>query len=222
MQQVLANHLRANRPSHAYLLYGDTSSHLQEVAQWFVGRLHVHPADQVWKDAMALRIEEVRAFIRNLWLRPLMSKRRVGVIEHADQLDVAAQNTLLKTLEEPPAYAILLLLVRNPATLLPTIRSRLQSIFLHRKVEKSVFPEHLERIDTVSYAKRIQLAKKLAEDRPKETLDQWLSVLEEQLGENPSLWEKVMKLLKARNLLETTVSSRAIFEDVFLQMGKKI
>lgn len=56
--------------------------------------------------------------------------RKFGVIEDADRMGVEAQNALLKTLEEPPPETTLILSTANPASLLPTTRSRCQMISL--------------------------------------------------------------------------------------------
>ena len=57
-------------------------------------------------------------------IRPYSSKYKVYIIADADLMSVQAQNALLKTIEEPPAYAVIMLLTENAEVLLPTIRSR--------------------------------------------------------------------------------------------------
>ena len=63
-----------------------------------------------------------------LAMRPLAASRRVAIIDDADLLAVEGANALLKTLEEPPAGAILILIAESPESLLPTIRSRCQPL----------------------------------------------------------------------------------------------
>ena len=63
-----------------------------------------------------------------LSLRPHSSERRIAVIDDADRFNDAAANAFLKTLEEPPPYATLILLSEDPAAQLPTIRSRCQHV----------------------------------------------------------------------------------------------
>ena len=60
--------------------------------------------------------------------RPLTSSRRVAVLEDADRWTDEAANAFLKTLEEPPGRAVLVLLSDRPESLLPTIRSRVQAV----------------------------------------------------------------------------------------------
>ena len=65
---------------------------------------------------------------RDLSLRPMTSSRRVAVIDDADRMNAASANALLKTLEEPPDYATLILIASDVELLLPTIRSRCQLV----------------------------------------------------------------------------------------------
>ena len=62
---------------------------------------------------------------------PLLGKRRVYLIEQAETLNESAANSLLKVLEEPPPYAVFILLAPHPARVLPTIVSRSQMIRLN-------------------------------------------------------------------------------------------
>jgi len=62
--------------------------------------------------------------------KPFEGRRRVVIIDDAHTMNAAAQNALLKTLEEPPSSSILVLVTPRPAALLPTIRSRCQSLRL--------------------------------------------------------------------------------------------
>jgi len=61
-------------------------------------------------------------------LKPMMGRGKVFVIEQAEMLNTDAQNAMLKTLEEPPGRAIIILLTDQPGILLPTIRSRCRTI----------------------------------------------------------------------------------------------
>lgn len=59
------------------------------------------------------------------WLEPRPSfKKRVGVIDSADTLNISAANAFLKTLEEPPSFAVIILIAPSPQAVLPTIASR--------------------------------------------------------------------------------------------------
>lgn len=67
-------------------------------------------------------------FCRHVSLKPYSNRRRVGIIDDADYLNAEGANALLKTLEEPPADAVLILIGTSPAKQLPTIRSRCRQV----------------------------------------------------------------------------------------------
>jgi DNA polymerase-3 subunit delta' len=75
-----------------------------------------------------LRIGPVREIEREANFRPFEGKARFFIIEEAHRLNEASSNALLKILEEPPATSHLVLITSRPASLLPTIRSRCQTI----------------------------------------------------------------------------------------------
>ncbi len=66
--------------------------------------------------------------IYDLSMRPMVSRRRVAVIDDADMMKVEAANSMLKTLEEPPPHSVMILVPQNLDAMLPTIRSRCQLI----------------------------------------------------------------------------------------------
>ena len=75
-------------------------------------------------DTGVIKIEQVRDVVDRAGYRPFEGRRRVVVIDEADSLVPAAQNALLKTLEEPPSASIFLLVSSMPDALLSTVRSR--------------------------------------------------------------------------------------------------
>ena len=86
----------------------------------------VHPDVLVVEpgDTGSIKIEQVRDVVDRAGYRPFEGKRRVVVIDEADALLPAAQNALLKTLEEPPSMSVFVLVTARPDVLLPTVRSR--------------------------------------------------------------------------------------------------
>jgi DNA polymerase-3 subunit delta' len=75
-------------------------------------------------DTGSIKIEQVRDVIDRSEYRPFEGRRRVVIIDEADALMPAAQNALLKTLEEPPSASVFVLVSSIPDALLPTVRSR--------------------------------------------------------------------------------------------------
>ena len=78
--------------------------------------------------ARSIRIKQIRAMQKRLITRPTLGSRRAIIIDPADDMEKAAANALLKSLEEPPAGTFFLLVTHRPARLLPTIRSRCRTL----------------------------------------------------------------------------------------------
>lgn len=79
-------------------------------------------------DKKDIAIEQVRAMQGDLALRPLEARTRVVIVDDASELNQYGQDALLKTLEEPPRHAVLLLVTTTPEALHETIRSRAQPL----------------------------------------------------------------------------------------------
>ncbi len=85
-----------------------------------------------------ISIEQVRETAEDLALRPLEGRARVVIVDDASELNPYGQDALLKTLEEPPAHALLLLVTTAPAALHETIRSRLQPLVFRLVPEREI------------------------------------------------------------------------------------
>ncbi len=115
---------------------------------------------------LILRIEEARDAVRFLTLSAAEGGWRVVVIDEADRADtVAVQNTLLKTLEEPPPRAVLLLTSARPQSLLPTIRSRVRRLDLHPPATEQTAALLARLLPDMAAGERLALAT-LAEGSP--------------------------------------------------------
>ena len=136
------------RPAHAYLLHGPAGTGKRTAARDFAAALlargagdadsartrvehGTHP-DLTWVAPSGahemLRRDVQESVVSAASHTPFESGHRVFVLERADTMNDEAANALLKTLEEPPPYVVLLLLTDNPSQVLPTISSRCQPV----------------------------------------------------------------------------------------------
>lgn len=92
-----------------------------------------HP-DIVWvrseSKSRQIRAEQINELLQGIYLKPNEGRYKVNMIVGADRMNASAANKFLKTLEEPPADSILVLLTTAPEQVLETIRSRCQRITL--------------------------------------------------------------------------------------------
>ncbi len=109
-------------------LFGDTlppeSLHIAATHSTFRRVISGGHPDLLMLEGDDIKIEEARKVPEFLSLTPAESDWRVVVIDSAEAMNRNAANALLKTLEEPPSQAVILLVSHNPGELLPTIRSR--------------------------------------------------------------------------------------------------
>lgn len=108
-------------------------------------------------DTGSIKIEQVRAGIDRAVFRPFEGRRRVTIIDQADALVPAAQNALLKTLEEPLPASVFVLVTSRPDTLLPTVRSRCAHLRFGR-LQVADVAEVLERREGYKHADALTAA----------------------------------------------------------------
>jgi DNA polymerase III delta' subunit len=75
-----------------------------------------------------LKIEQMRALKQTAYLKPMVGRKRIFIIDQAEKMNDEAGNSLLKILEEPPAFTHIILITHNPYLILPTIKSRCQDL----------------------------------------------------------------------------------------------
>jgi len=101
-------------------------------------------------DRKLISIEQIRNIVSEATLRPYEGRTKVFIVDPADGLSIAGSNSLLKTLEEPARDTTFLLLTRSPDLLLPTIRSRSQSIYVGDTSRELTGPREATRIRQVA------------------------------------------------------------------------
>ena len=76
------------------------------------------------KKSTDIHVDTVRQMKNEIYIKPYMAKRKVYIVPKADTMNLHAQNSLLKVLEEPPAYCTIILIAENANLFLPTVLSR--------------------------------------------------------------------------------------------------
>ena len=148
IKQHLQGAISAGKVSHAYIINGERSSGKEFIARVFAMALQcekgeIDPCGECHSCKQALSnnqpdiiyvghekpntigVEDIRAQINgDIAVRPYSSPRKIYIMNEGEKMTVQAQNALLKTLEEPPEYAVILILTTQVEALLPTILSR--------------------------------------------------------------------------------------------------
>ncbi len=75
-----------------------------------------------------LKIEQMREMKQTAYLKPMVGRKRIFVVDQAEKMNEEAANSVLKILEEPPSFTHLILITHNPYLILPTIKSRCQEL----------------------------------------------------------------------------------------------
>ena len=132
------NIIKEHNISHSYIFYGNEGigklTFAKELAKQIlsVDNLEICPDYKYiekLKDKKDIVIEQIRKeIIEDVYIAPIASEHKLYIINDAECLNTAAQNSLLKTLEEPPKYIIIIMICSNINKILPTIKSRANKI----------------------------------------------------------------------------------------------
>ena len=175
--KYIQNAVTADAVSHAYILNGERGSGKKLLANLFAMSMQcqnrAEDGDacgkcQSCKQAMSgnhpdiirvthekpnsISVDDIRTQVNDdIVIRPYSSKYKVYIIADADMMTVQAQNALLKTIEEPPSYAVIMLLTENAELLLPTIRSRCVMMKLRNIKDQLVKKYLMEQLEVPDY-----------------------------------------------------------------------
>ena len=90
------------------------------------------------EESETIKINTVREMIQTVYEKPILSDKKIYIINDCDKMTKEAQNSLLKTLEEPPEYIVIILIASNSDMILNTIKSRCTKIVFDKLKEKEI------------------------------------------------------------------------------------
>lgn len=173
--RYIRNAVTENKVSHAYIINGERGSGKKMLASLYATTLLCekggsdpcnichsciqaesgnHP-DIIWvghEKPGSIGVEDIRNQVNNtVAIKPYQGPYKVYIIPQADIMTVQAQNALLKTIEEPPEYVVIMLLTENAEVLLPTINSRCVMLKL-RNIKDALIKRYLmEKLEVPDY-----------------------------------------------------------------------
>ncbi|WP_333647452.1 DNA polymerase III subunit delta' [Lacrimispora sp.] len=166
IKEHLQRAIESNHVSHAYILTGEAGMGRKSIANAFAMTLlcekgknepcmECHACKQVMsgnhpdliyvthEKTGSIGVDDVREQIHDtIMIRPYSSYYKIYIVDEAEKMTVQAQNALLKTIEEPPSYAVIMLLTTNQEVFLPTILSRCIQLKL-KPLQDSVIKSYL-------------------------------------------------------------------------------
>lgn len=134
MINELKNDINNESINHAYFLECNDEKKALEEAKAFAseilgGTVENNPDCTIFlTDEKAIKVESIRDLQKDVAIKPLMYPKKVYIIPYAEKMNISAQNCLLKTLEEPPSYAVIILISSSIYSVINTIRSRVKRI----------------------------------------------------------------------------------------------
>ena len=166
ISNYIRNAVREDKVSHAYILNGERGAGKKMLANLFAATLlcekggpdpcnECHSCRQAesgnhpdiikvtHEKPNSISVDDIREQVNNtIMIKPYQGPYKVYIIPQADMMTPQAQNALLKTIEEPPEYAVIMLLTENADTLLPTINSRCVMLKL-RNIKDTLIKKYL-------------------------------------------------------------------------------
>lgn len=164
IKEMLYKSVKDKKTSHSYLFVGIEGIGKKEIAKEFAKMLLCINDNKycntcksciefdsnnnpdflyIEPDGNSVKIEQIRYIQRKIQEKPIISNKKVYIINDADKMTTEAQNCLLKTLEEPPEYSTIILIGSNENMFLSTIKSRCMIIHFS-KIEDEKIRKYLE------------------------------------------------------------------------------
>ena len=139
IKNTLVKSIKTNQITHSYLMIGIPGIGKKLLAKEYA-KIILSSNDIINNpdflciepDGNSIKIDQIRNLQKEIQEKPIISNKKVYIIDDADLMTKEAQNCLLKTLEEPPEFAVILLIGSNENAFLPTIKSRCMILHFNR------------------------------------------------------------------------------------------
>ena len=173
------NAMKYNKVSHAYIINGEDGTGKKTLAKAFAATMQCesdgdkpcgkcqsckqcmtdNQPDIKWithEKPNTISVDDVRKQLNSdILIKPYSSRFKIYIIDEAEKLNTAAQNAILKTIEEPPEYAVILLLTNNAASFLPTIMSRCVMLNMRPVPEEAIIQYLIKKEQLPDYTARV-------------------------------------------------------------------
>lgn len=165
IKELLTNSIKNNKTSHSYLFIGIDGIGKKLIAKEFAKMILCNDENNKYcqkcksciefdtnnnpdfkiiePDGNSIKIDQIREFQNRVSEKPIISNKKVYIINDSDKMTVEAQNCLLKTLEEPPEFVTIILIGSNENAFLNTIKSR--CMILHfEKIQNQIIKKYIK------------------------------------------------------------------------------
>lgn len=227
----LQNAITMDKVSHAYIINGPDNSGKRMLAEAFAAALQCekggsepcgecHSCKQAegrnqpdiiyvsHEKPNTISVDDIRGQVNNdIVIKPYSSRYKIYIVDEAEKMNVQAQNALLKTIEEPPAYAVILLLTSNADAFLPTILSRCVTLNIKVVPDERIKKFLMSRYQVPDYQADVCVA--FAQGNVGKAIQLASS---EDFNELKTATLQLMKRVRDINLYEMTVAVRQIGE----------
>lgn len=142
VKKYLTNCIENKNFSHSYIFSGIKGvgkyTFAKDLAKCILEDSMMQDYYELGPDGKSIKVAQIRELQNVINIKPTFSKKSVYIIDDADLMTIEAQNSLLKTLEEPPEYAVIILIVHNERSILSTVKSRCVNIKFSKLSDKDI------------------------------------------------------------------------------------
>lgn len=163
IKEYLEKIVNSNNVLHSYLFFGTEGIEKKEIAKEFAKRVLCSTKEEectckscacfdsdnhpdlyiIDYDNQSIKIDDIRKLTDKVIEKPIISEKKVYIINNAETMTKEAQNCLLKTLEEPPEFVVIILVSSNDNLILNTIKSRCMTLKF-KSIDKELLKEYIK------------------------------------------------------------------------------